>query len=534
MTAFGIDFGACECRTATAHSADGRISPARRWRFESAVCPRLDPMPFAFKGDSRHRFSYQSVPLKRLLTTDYQVSTGGDRPVLPPAATAMLFGSVRMKAGNAVNRNVQKCAVAIHPCFSDNERSIVYRSAMDAGYSEVRLIDDARCAAAAHAAAAGPSGIWAIVGFGKTGMFASVVNAEVNLVPLSHNGYTMLGGDDLDPVVVDAISAKGCLESCHHLLNNDPSFARWILTCVESMRRRLSIDQIAAVSDSYCDSETGLIHKIVFEFERKELNVLLSSYMEEVVRMLQMSISEASLTPANITHVLLVGGVTSTPLLRQRVAEAVPRAQLISLEDDAIVRGAALSARVLGNCIEPAKSPEHTAELRRYPGVASAASNAAPTSAAQAPITPVLPTELQAAWASVVHAKQKKDLDSAITSCQDFIMRSREQLATIYCLKGKDLQQMGDIPGALRFWEAALKEYPYHKTARELLVLFYYRKALCHWDNARDARNSKERRGQVNECERSLKYCFHITNNYIPAVELFERLHQFNKTGKML
>ncbi len=154
---------------------------------------------------------------------------------------------------------------------------------------------------------------------------------------LATNGNTRLGGDDIDAAVVAHFRRNGFPGK------DNQSIAR-LREAVIDAKHRLSTADYATVETPFLDATTSFSGTL----SREELERLSRPIIDKTRAHCLRSLADAKLTPTDLDEVILVGGATRMPLVRQIVRELFGREPNTSQNpDEAVAIGATIQAGIL-------------------------------------------------------------------------------------------------------------------------------------------------------------------------------------------
>lgn len=292
---------------------------------------------------------------KRLMGTTNSLSFDAAQVSLSPEELSAevlkhLIANVREQTGEEVD-----CAVITVPAlFEIPQNEATERAAALAGISFAPLLQEPIAAALAYGFGQEKvdRSFWMIYDFGGGTFDASVVSVrEGRLSVVDHDGDNFLGGKDLDKRLMDLMLGRirDQLHQVPALEREHPDHLRLmaaIRSASERGREILSEEArtTLAVRDLARDDE-GRPVDLEVEVSRQELNRLILPEISRSVDICERLLDRNRLSPQDISRLVLVGGVTRTPLIRQILTERLG----IELEHEldpatTVARGAAIHA----------------------------------------------------------------------------------------------------------------------------------------------------------------------------------------------
>jgi molecular chaperone DnaK len=262
----------------------------------------------------------------------------GSRTYTPPQISAEILRSLKQRAEAVLGEQVERVVITVPAYFNDGQRQATKDAGRFAGLEVVRLVNEPTAASLAYGLHRNAEGKVAVYDLGGGTFDISVLNIKGGVFEvLATNGDTHLGGDDFDRAIVDWLLGETPLEvrADHHVWNS----ARWV---AEEAKKRLSDIDFTQVGLELAQ------RRLEKTLTRAELDRLVEPMVKRTIECCQRALADAHLKPTEIDSVVLVGGSSRTPLVRQRVAELFRREPLCSLDPDQVVAlGAAVQAGVL-------------------------------------------------------------------------------------------------------------------------------------------------------------------------------------------
>ena len=264
-------------------------------------------------------------------------TAGGD--VSPVEVSAEILRSLKIRAEETLGGELSGVVVTVPAYFDDAQRQATRDAGRLAGLNILRLLNEPTAAAVAYGLDKGTEGVIAIYDLGGGTFDISILRLHKGVFEvLSTAGDTALGGDDLDHLLAGWIMQQAGMGA-------DAGHA--------DMRRLLQLAR-AAKEDLSIQSTTGI--ELVREdgstwagkLSREQFNALITPLVDKTLGPCRRALRDAGIRAGDVQSVVLVGGSTRVPLVRERVAGFFATEPMIDIDPDKVVAvGAAIQADIL-------------------------------------------------------------------------------------------------------------------------------------------------------------------------------------------
>ncbi len=263
-----------------------------------------------------------------------------DGEATPEEVSALVLRKLKADAETALGRSVSRAVITIPAYFNDAQRSATKHAGELAGFTVERIVNEPTAAALAYGLDKLKSRAKiAVYDFGGGTFDVSILELNNGVFEvLATNGNTHLGGDDIDAQLLARFAEPSLTLEQRATLRD----------AVIASKHRLSDETEVAIDLPFFAGEQSRS----FRLTRAELDTLARPIIEKTRAHCLRALTDAKLAPADLDEVILVGGVTRMPLLRQIVAEIFGRAPNVSQNpDEAVALGATIQAGILSGAV---------------------------------------------------------------------------------------------------------------------------------------------------------------------------------------
>ncbi len=269
-----------------------------------------------------------------------------DKIISPVEVAAWVLRELKQRAEHRLKTTVEKAVITVPAYFNDSQRNATREAGRLAGLEVLRIINEPTAAALAYGIGVSldaPAQTVAVYDLGGGTFDISILRIEAGVFEvLSTFGDTFLGGDDFDRAIVDYWLRK----SIGELSDNISQQLKQSLRVLAKSARHALTDALSYETEITL-SDTGS-QRITLSLDRDTLNALILPFIERTLAATTQALKDANCTPEMIDSVILVGGTTRTPLVREKITAFFGKAPKIDLDPDQVVAlGAAVQADIL-------------------------------------------------------------------------------------------------------------------------------------------------------------------------------------------
>ncbi|HTR53140.1 MAG TPA: Hsp70 family protein [Kofleriaceae bacterium] len=280
-----------------------------------------------------------------------------------PEISAIVLDYARGIAAAQLEAEVGRAVVTVPASFNDAQRSATATSGAIAGLTIVRVLNEPTAAALAYGHTRNLREVIAVYDFGGGTFDITLLRLQDQVYEvLGTAGDTFLGGDDLDERLVDRMVDKFLAENRVDLRQNEVSMMR-LRAVAEQTKIELSRRSRAVVKiDEIAYGPRGKPLDLQIEITRDEFVSQVADIIDRTFPVCAEALKYAQLTTDHIDDVILVGGTTKIPYVRDQVTKFFAKAPRTDVNpEDAVAIGAALQASALDRVLKRGRVSRTTA-----------------------------------------------------------------------------------------------------------------------------------------------------------------------------
>ncbi len=270
----------------------------------------------------------------------------------PPEISAMILQKLKSDAEAKLGETVDSAVITVPAYFNDDQRQATKDAGKIAGLDVKRIINEPTAAALAYGLDKENTDQSILVFDLGGGTFdVSVLEIGDGVFEVkSTAGDNHLGGDNFDKTIVDWLVAEFKKDQGVDLAADKNSLQR-LYEQAEKAKIELSSTQETQINIPFITAVEGQPKHLDVKLTRSKLNELTSELLDRVVGPVKQAIGDAG--DAKIDHVVLVGGMTRMPAVREKVTELTGKEPYQGVNPDEVVAiGAAIQAGVLAGDVK--------------------------------------------------------------------------------------------------------------------------------------------------------------------------------------
>ncbi|MDG2950300.1 Fe-S protein assembly chaperone HscA [Exercitatus varius] len=253
--------------------------------------------------------------------------------VSPVEVSGEILKKLTALAQQRLGGELQGAVITVPAYFDDAQRQSTKDAAKLAGLNVLRLLNEPTAAAIAYGLDSGQEGVIAVYDLGGGTFDISILRLSRGVFEvLATGGDTALGGDDFDHLIADWISEKSGIQP------QDDQQKRLLIEL--ATQTKIALTDNPQVNLSYRGWQG--------EIRRDEFNALISNLVKRSLMACRRALKDAGISQSDVREVVMVGGSTRVPFVREQVGAFFQRQPLTSIDPDKVVAlGAAIQADIL-------------------------------------------------------------------------------------------------------------------------------------------------------------------------------------------
>jgi len=272
----------------------------------------------------------------------------GDKEYAPPEISAMILQKLRTDAEAFLGEPVTDAVITVPAYFADAQIEATRDAGKIAGLNVLRIISEPTAASLAYGLEKESDQTILVFDLGGGTFDVSILDLGEGVFEVKAvNGDNHLGGDNFDKAIVDWMVAEFKRDQGIDLVGDRMALQR-LYEAAEKAKIELSSTMSTQINLPYVTATPEGPKHLDLQLTRAKLAELTAELLDRIVGPTKQALSDAGLTPDQIDHVILVGGMTRMPAVQDRVKEIIGKEPHKGVNPDEVVAvGAAIQAGVL-------------------------------------------------------------------------------------------------------------------------------------------------------------------------------------------
>jgi len=355
----GIDLGTTNSEAAFMEAGQPKIIPSAEG---STYGGKMFPSVIAFTkegiivGEPAKRQAVLNpdrtvMQIKRKMGTDHRTTIEG-KSYTPQELSAMILRKIKTDAEAFLGEPVKQAVITVPAYFNDNQRQATKDAGQIAGLEVLRLVNEPTAAALAYGLEKSKDGKICVLDLGGGTFDVTLMEmGEGVFEVVSTSGDTQLGGLDMDNALVEWLAGE--FRTKHGVdVRSDRQAMQRIRDAAEKAKIELSSTVNTTINLPFLTQKEGKPLHLEASMTRAKLEELVEPVLARVEGPIRQAFKDAGLEPREVDHVILVGGPTRMPIVRERFERILGRRaergvdpmQCVAL--GAAIQGAILSGEV--------------------------------------------------------------------------------------------------------------------------------------------------------------------------------------------
>jgi molecular chaperone DnaK len=300
-------------------------------------------------AEESKRVPYKTV---RASNGDCAFSIRG-KTLSPQEVSAQVLLKLKKAAEDYLGEKVTEAVITVPAYFNDAQRQATKDAGRIAGLDVKRIVNEPTAAALAYGLDKKKDELIAVYDFGGGTFDISILEVGDNIVQvISTNGDTHLGGDDIDNLVIDWIVAE-FRKSSGVDVSKDKMALQRLRESAEKAKIELSSTQETSINLPFLTVGAGGPVHLDLRLSRSKLEQMMQPLLERSMEPVRKALADAKKTVKDIVEVVLVGGSTRIPLVKETVKAFFGREPHQGVNPDEVVAvGAAVQAGILSGDVK--------------------------------------------------------------------------------------------------------------------------------------------------------------------------------------
>ena len=268
-----------------------------------------------------------------------------EKDMTPPEISAQVLPKLKSNAESYLGHKVTEAVITVPAYFNDSQRQATKDAGKIAGLDVKRIINEPTAAALAYGMDKKDEQKIAVFDLGGGTFDISILEISDSVVEvLSTNGNTHLGGDDVDQVIinwlVDTFKSDTGIDA-----SEDSMVIQRLRDAAEKAKIELSSAPSTEINLPFLTADAAGPRHLIAQLSRSKFEQMIDKFVKKTLVPVRAALKDAKLSKKDIDEIIMVGGSTRIPLVRNTVEKFFGKNSNNSVNPDEVV---ALGAAVQG------------------------------------------------------------------------------------------------------------------------------------------------------------------------------------------
>lgn len=282
----------------------------------------------------------------------------GEKWYTPIEISSMILQKIKLDAEEKLGERIENVVITCPANFDDSQRKATQAAGEIAGFKVLRIINEPTAAALAYGLGKKEPKKVLVYDFGGGTFDVTILNVAPETVEvIATGGEAHLGGEDFDQRIMNWIIEKFKKEEGIDL-SKDPLALQRIKDAAEQAKIELSSALETEINLPFITSTSEGPKHLLYKITRAQFEQLTRDLVERSIERVKKTLEEAKMGIKNVDEVVLVGGTTLIPQVREAVRDFFQKEPNKSINPEEVVAmGAAIEAEIL-TAKEEKRAPE--------------------------------------------------------------------------------------------------------------------------------------------------------------------------------
>jgi len=282
----------------------------------------------------------------------------GDKWYSPIEISSMILQKVKADAEDKLGEEIKNVVITCPANFDDSQRKATKAAGEIAGFNVLRIINEPTAAALAYGLGKTEQKKVLVYDFGGGTFDVTILDSSSDTVEvIATGGEPHLGGNDFDQIIINWLIDKFKKDEGVDLSKDVLALQR-LKEAAERAKQELSSAQETEINLPFVSSGDSGPKHLYYKLSRSDFNAMTSELVERSIKKVEATLKEADVQRESIDEIVLVGGTTLIPAVRDEVKKFFNKEPNKSINPEEVVCvGASIQAEIL-TAKEEGRAPE--------------------------------------------------------------------------------------------------------------------------------------------------------------------------------